>query len=32
VLWFCQRLGGKEGPTASEACPETTGLRLEEVE
>jgi len=32
VLWFYQRLGGKEGPTASDACTATAGLRLEEVE
>ena len=30
--WFYQRLGGEEGPTASDACTEATGLRLEEVE
>ena len=32
VLWFCQRLGGKESPASSDACTETAGLRLEEVE
>src|SRR5215510_397174 len=32
VLWLHQRLGGKEGSTASDACTEATGLRLEEVE
>jgi predicted RNase H-like nuclease len=30
-LWFEQRLGGKEGATASEAGTETAGLRREAV-
>ena len=32
MLWLCQRLGGKEDSAASDACTETQGLRLEEVE
>ncbi len=32
VFWFCQRLGGKESPASSDACTETAGLRLEEME
>jgi len=31
-LWLWQRLGGKESPASSEACTETAGLRLAEVE
>ena len=32
MLWLYQRLGGKEGAAASDACTESQGLRLEEVE
>ena len=32
MLWLYQRLGGKEGAAASEACTEPQRLRLEEVE
>ena len=31
-FWLCERLGGKEGATAPDACTEPQGLRLEEVE
>jgi hypothetical protein len=32
VLWCCERLGGKEGPTSLDAGTEPQGLRLAEVE
>ena len=32
MFGLCQRLGGTEGPTSPEACPEPQGLRLAEVE
>ena len=32
MLWVYQRLGGKEGAAASDACAEPQGLWLEEVE
>jgi len=32
MLWLYQRLGGKEGAAASDACVESQGLGLEEVE
>ena len=32
LLFVCQRLGGKEDPAASDACPEAEGLRLAAVE
>ena len=32
MLWLHQRLGGKEGAAASDACAEPQGLGLEEVE
>jgi hypothetical protein len=32
MLWLYQRLGGKEGAAASDACAESQGLWLEEVE
>ena len=32
MFWLCQRLGGKEGAAAPDACTEPQGLWLEEVE